>query len=129
VLTHSNLLRTHPFFSSPLLLSSPSLPCTPFYFPTLLYTALHCPTLPYSALPYSALSCPALSEDVFLLDTYTQVFLWVGEGSTEEEKGKGLIFAKKFIKEVQTYIHTYIPYYLSFSLFMYRSHHLLLHDY
>jgi Gelsolin repeat len=38
---------------------------------------------------------------VFLLDTYTQMFLWVGEGATEEEKGKGLIFANKFIKEVR----------------------------
>jgi Gelsolin repeat len=45
---------------------------------------------------------------VFLLDTYTQVFLWIGEGSTEEEKGKGLIFANKFIKEVHTYIPTHL---------------------
>ena len=67
----------------------------------------NCPTLSCPAL-----HCPVLSEDVFLLDTYTQVFLWIGEGSTEEEKGKGLIFANKFIKEVHTYIHTLMNAYL-----------------
>ena len=36
-------------------------------------------------------------EDVFLLDTYTQLFVWVGSQSTNEEKEKAVEFAKKFI--------------------------------
>jgi hypothetical protein len=36
-------------------------------------------------------------EDVFLLDTYTQLFVWVGSQSTQEEKDKSMEFAKKFI--------------------------------
>ena len=34
------------------------------------------------------------------MDTYTQLFLWIGEGSTEDEKVKGARFAKQFIADV-----------------------------
>ena len=40
------------------------------------------------------------TEDIFILDTYTQLFLWIGEGSTEDEKVKGARFAKQFIADV-----------------------------
>ncbi len=39
-------------------------------------------------------------EDVFLLDTYTQVFVWIGTQSTEEEKKKAVEFAQKYVAEV-----------------------------
>lgn len=38
-------------------------------------------------------------EDVFLLDTYTQVFVWIGSQSSEEEKKKAVEFAGRFIAE------------------------------
>jgi advillin len=38
-------------------------------------------------------------EDVSLLDTYTQLFVWIGSQSTSEEKSKALEFAKRFIEE------------------------------
>jgi len=38
-------------------------------------------------------------EDVFLLDTYTQLFVWIGSQSTQEEKSKALEFAQRFIAE------------------------------
>jgi hypothetical protein len=39
-------------------------------------------------------------EDVFLLDTYTQLFVWIGSQSTQEEKSKAMEFAQRFISEV-----------------------------
>jgi hypothetical protein len=39
-----------------------------------------------------------LDEDVFILDTYSQLFIWVGSGSTQEEKDKCLIVAAQFIE-------------------------------
>jgi len=36
-------------------------------------------------------------EDVFLLDTYTQLFVWVGSKSNSEERAKSLEVAKNFI--------------------------------
>lgn len=38
-------------------------------------------------------------EDVFLLDTYTQLFVWVGSQSTEEEKSKAMQFAQEFVAQ------------------------------
>jgi hypothetical protein len=38
-------------------------------------------------------------EDVFLLDTYTAVYLWIGSQSNEAEKTKSFEFANKFIAE------------------------------
>lgn len=38
-------------------------------------------------------------EDVFLLDTYTQIFVWVGTQSTLQEKDKSLEFAQKYASE------------------------------
>jgi len=38
-------------------------------------------------------------EDVFLLDTYTQLFVWIGTQSTQEEKDKAVQFAQRFIQE------------------------------
>lgn len=38
-------------------------------------------------------------EDVFLLDTYTQLFVWIGSQSTQEEKTKAMEFAQRFITE------------------------------
>jgi len=36
-------------------------------------------------------------EDVYLLDTYTQLFVWVGTQSTQEEKTKALEFATQYV--------------------------------
>jgi hypothetical protein len=38
-------------------------------------------------------------EDVFILDVYSQVFVWIGSQSTEEEKGKSLALAGTFMTE------------------------------
>eukprot|EP00595_Chromulina_sp_UTEXLB2642_P000003 CAMPEP_0196761982 /NCGR_PEP_ID=MMETSP1095-20130614/1310_1 /TAXON_ID=96789 ORGANISM="Chromulina nebulosa, Strain UTEXLB2642" /NCGR_SAMPLE_ID=MMETSP1095 /ASSEMBLY_ACC=CAM_ASM_000446 /LENGTH=818 /DNA_ID=CAMNT_0042112171 /DNA_START=51 /DNA_END=2507 /DNA_ORIENTATION=+ len=38
-------------------------------------------------------------EDVFLLDTYTQLFVWIGSQSTAEEKQKSLALAERFVAE------------------------------
>jgi hypothetical protein len=40
-----------------------------------------------------------LDDDVFLLDTFTQVFVWVGNGSTEEEKAKSSELSQKYIAQ------------------------------
>ncbi len=37
---------------------------------------------------------------MFLLDTYTQLFVWIGSQSTEEEKSKASDFAAQYIREV-----------------------------
>jgi len=39
-------------------------------------------------------------DDVFLLDTYTQVFVWVGDRSTEVEKALSFETAIKYVNEV-----------------------------
>jgi hypothetical protein len=39
-------------------------------------------------------------EDVFLLDTYTQVFVWIGSQSSQEEKTKAVEFAQRYVAEV-----------------------------
>lgn len=39
-----------------------------------------------------------LDEDVFILDTYSQLFIWVGSTSTQEEKDKCLLVAAQFIE-------------------------------
>lgn len=36
-------------------------------------------------------------EDVFLLDTYTQIFVWMGSKSNKEEQDKGMLMAQEFI--------------------------------
>lgn len=36
-------------------------------------------------------------EDVFLLDTYTQLFVWVGSQSNQEEREKSMVVARDFI--------------------------------
>lgn len=38
-------------------------------------------------------------EDVFILDTYTQLFVWVGSAASREEKDKALGVAEKFATE------------------------------
>lgn len=38
-------------------------------------------------------------EDVFLLDTFTQVFVWIGFKSTQEEKIKAFDVARKFVTD------------------------------
>jgi len=38
-------------------------------------------------------------EDVYLLDTYTQLFLWLGKSCSEEEKKKSDAFADQFVTE------------------------------
>ena len=38
-------------------------------------------------------------DDVFLLDIYTQLFVWVGSRSTDEERTKSLELAEKFVQE------------------------------
>lgn len=39
-------------------------------------------------------------EDVYLLDTYTQIFVWIGSQSSEEEKKKAVDFAQRYVAEV-----------------------------
>ena len=41
-----------------------------------------------------------LEEDVFLLDIFTQVFVWVGAKSTHEERDKSMVLAQRFVAEV-----------------------------
>jgi len=36
-------------------------------------------------------------EDVYLLDTYTQLFVWVGSQSTQQEKEQSLAFAAQYV--------------------------------
>jgi hypothetical protein len=43
-----------------------------------------------------------IDEDVMLLDTYSQVFLWIGSSATEEEKSKSLTFAQDYINAAST---------------------------
>lgn len=38
-------------------------------------------------------------EDVFILDTYTQLFVWIGTQSTQQEKTRALEFANQFVTE------------------------------
>jgi hypothetical protein len=38
-------------------------------------------------------------EDVFLLDTYTQLFIWVGSQATREEREKALEVAQRFVTD------------------------------
>jgi hypothetical protein len=38
-------------------------------------------------------------EDVFLLDTYSQVYVWVGTQATKEEKDKAFEFASQYVTE------------------------------
>jgi hypothetical protein len=40
-----------------------------------------------------------LDDDVFLLDVFTSIFVWVGSKSTENEKAKALELAQKFITD------------------------------
>lgn len=35
-------------------------------------------------------------EDVYLLDTYTQLFVWIGSQSTAQEKEKSMEFAAQY---------------------------------
>jgi hypothetical protein len=39
------------------------------------------------------------AEDVYFVDTYKQLFVWIGDDSTEEEKSKATEFASKFISD------------------------------
>jgi hypothetical protein len=48
-------------------------------------------------------------EDVFLLDTFTSIFLWIGSQSSQQEKAKALEFAERFIKEADDGRETSIP--------------------
>jgi len=38
-------------------------------------------------------------DDVYILDVGTEIFVWVGRGSTVEEKKSGMPYAAKFIEE------------------------------
>lgn len=38
-------------------------------------------------------------DDIYLLDTYKQLFVWIGNGSTEEEKKKSAELSAKFISD------------------------------
>lgn len=46
---------------------------------------------------------------MFLLDTYTQLFVWIGSQSTEEEKTKALDFTAQYIREVDDGRDSNIP--------------------
>ena len=37
------------------------------------------------------------SEDVFLLDTGTEIFVWVGAGASKNEKNKALSYATQYL--------------------------------
>jgi len=39
-------------------------------------------------------------EDVFLLDTFTQLFVWIGSQSTQQEKDKAMEFAQQYVATV-----------------------------
>jgi len=38
-------------------------------------------------------------NDVFLLDTGSELFVWIGKGATKEERAKGMQFATQFLEE------------------------------
>lgn len=38
-------------------------------------------------------------EDVFILDTFTQIFVWVGSQATAEEKEKAFAFAQEYVEQ------------------------------
>lgn len=38
-------------------------------------------------------------DDVYILDVGSEIFVWVGRGSTVEEKKSGMPYAAKFIEE------------------------------
>jgi advillin len=38
-------------------------------------------------------------EDVFILDSYTQLFVWIGSQSTQEEKEKAFAFTQQYVQE------------------------------
>ena len=40
-----------------------------------------------------------IDDDIMLLDTFTQIFVWIGSKSTEEEKMKSFDFAARFCRE------------------------------
>ena len=42
-----------------------------------------------------------IDDDVMLLDTFTQVFVWIGSRSTDEEKQKSFDFAARFSNEAR----------------------------
>jgi len=39
------------------------------------------------------------ANDVFLLDTSSEVFVWIGKGATKEERSKGLLYAQQYLSE------------------------------
>ena len=40
-------------------------------------------------------------EDVYLLDTFVALFVWVGSQSTEQEKERAMDVAKEFMEKVR----------------------------
>lgn len=43
--------------------------------------------------------CPAQTDDVYILDVGSELFVWVGRGSSVEEKKSGFPYAARFIEE------------------------------
>jgi advillin len=39
-----------------------------------------------------------IADDVMLLDTYTEVFVWIGSGANDTERGQALEIAVAYIK-------------------------------
>ena len=54
------------------------------------------PLLPFSPLPSSPQDL--IEEDVMILDTFDQVFVWIGRGANEVEKKEALKTAKDYIQ-------------------------------
>lgn len=48
-------------------------------------------------------------DDVYLLDAYTAVFLWIGNGSNEAERSKGDEFVKQYLEAAKDGRDTDVP--------------------
>ena len=84
--------------------TTPTLP-----YPTPPYPTIPCPTLPFHSLPYPTLPYPTHTpnpisqadlehDDVFILDTYTSVYSWVGKQANEMERGRAMDTAAKYVE-------------------------------
>ena len=41
-----------------------------------------------------------MDDDVVLLDVFTAIYVWVGGGANEQERGMSRGFAERFVREV-----------------------------
>lgn len=63
-----------------------------------------------------------IEEDVMILDTYSEVFVWVGRGANEEEKKESLRIAKEYItsdpsgRDVDSTLLLQVPLIITYSI-------------